>query len=124
MNDIVVQPITCFEWKGAFIVTLFPSITKGIVTVLCGQKKGENKILVVHECLLCKAYGYENCPYIKEGMKTYMLHVQKTFPSYEVLSRTVKFNPNWKQIPIPVGSVEQIKGEKDDSRTELATQHH
>lgn len=123
MNKICVQPITCFEAKGLFLVTVFPSVTKGITTVLCAEKKGSDRLIVVHDCLLCQAYGHEHCPYVKEGIKTYMLYTKQRFHSYEIKQKKVPFNRNWKQIPVPsISAVEHEKVKKDGiSRRELAS---
>lgn len=117
-KEIIVQPVTCFEVKGVFLVTLFPSIFQGFVSVLCGKAKGKNRVLVVHDCTLCQAYGHENCPYVKEGIKTYMIHVGKRFPSYTVLQREVTPDPLWTQIPVPkIEKAEQPKKVKEYEHT-------
>lgn len=119
--NLNVQPITFFEVKGVFLVTLFPSISKGIVSVLCGEEKNAERVRVIHDCLFCKAYGHENCPYVLEGMKYYMIRVQKKYHSYTVLKRKVVPNPRWKQIPMPTVVHNEVK--EIATATECVTQH-
>lgn len=100
-----VKPVTCFEMKGVFLVTLFPSIFKGFTAVLCGEEKGTRHAKVIHDCILCKAYGHKNCPYVKEGIKYYNWHTGDNLSTteYSILQKEVKIDPRWTQIPIPTG---------------------
>lgn len=112
MNDVKnlnIQPVTFFEVKGVFLVTLFPSIFQGFTAVLCGKEKDHERIKVIHDCMLCKAYGHQNCPYVKEGMKYYMIHVKKKYPSYTILQRKVTPDPRWTQIPKPKVDEKEVK---------------
>lgn len=105
-----IQPITAFEAKGAFLITLFPSIFQGFTSVLCGDQKGtDNCIHVMHDCTLCQAYGYRNCPYIKEGIKAYMIYKKKRYTSYKVTQQTIKTSIYAKLDQIPVPTVEYKK---------------
>lgn len=98
LKDLNIQPVTFFEVKGLFFVTLFPTIFQGFTTVLCGREKNTERILVFHDCMVCKGYGQKNCPYIAEGVKYYKHHVGNDYHSYKVVQRKVTPNPRWKQL--------------------------
>lgn len=100
IKDLNVQPVTAFEVGGSFLITLFPSIFKGFVPVLCAKLKG-NRVKVMHDCKLCRAYGHDQCPYVREGIKYFMIHKRQRFASYTILQKRVPMSPKFKQIPIP-----------------------
>lgn len=109
-----VQPITVFEMEGVFLMTLFPSIFKGFTAVLCGRDRhNANQIRVIHDCMICKGYGHENCPYVQEGMKYYMAYENQKFPSYVIMQRNVVPDPRWHQFT-KEQMAELIKKVKDD----------
>lgn len=99
--DLNLKPVTVFEVKGAFIITLYPSLFKGFVPVLCGLGKKAD-VHVVHDCMFCKAYGHENCPYVKAGIKTFMIYKRQKFRSYTITRKQFWPRPDlMKQIPVP-----------------------
>lgn len=101
IKNLNVQPIAGFEVRGLFIVAVFPSPFRGLVSTLCGEEKHHDRVRVIHDCVLCKAYGHENCPYVREGIKFFQNHTGNNFPSYSILQRQVNFDPQWTQIPLP-----------------------
>lgn len=109
IKDLDVQPITAFEVKGAFLVTLFPSIFQGFISVLTGKAKYNNGIHIVHDCTLCQAYGHKNCPYIKGAMKAFMIYHKQRFASYTITQKKIVPNPKWTQIPVPSIKVDKKK---------------
>lgn len=121
IKNLIVQPICFFEVKGLFLVSIFPTVFRGITAVLCGEeKKNRNKILVIHDCKICKAFGHEHCPYVQEATKYFMAHVKEEYPSYSLLQRTVVPSPKWKQFT-KEQSAELIKKVKDGAKP--ITQH-
>ncbi|MBA2176839.1 hypothetical protein H0266_18325 [Halobacillus locisalis] len=114
-KNLNVQATTCFELRGVFLVSLFPSITKGFTPVVCGEEKDTGKAKVIHSCLICKAYGHQNCPYVQEAIRMFMIHKKKKFRAYSIK----QYNIEWKnliklpQIPVPSLSkpkpVEKVK---------------
>ncbi|MFD1363157.1 hypothetical protein [Lentibacillus salinarum] len=107
IDELNIQAVTAFEVAGSYLVMVYPSIFQGLTIVFCGKAKGANVVQVIHDCMLCRAYGHKRCPYIKEGIKHFMMYKAKRFSSYNILRRDVTVNPKWKQIPIPTVRVER-----------------
>lgn len=112
-----IQPTTAFELKGAFLVTLFPSMFQGFTSVLCGDQKGiDDCVHVIHDCTLCKAYGYKNCPYIKQGIKAYMIYKGKRYTSFKITQQPIKASMYAKLNQIPVPTVDDKKVNKREKQ--------
>ncbi|MFD1362778.1 hypothetical protein [Lentibacillus salinarum] len=107
IEDLNIQPITAFEVAGSHLVMVYPSIFQGVTVVFCAKAKNADVVQVIHDCTLCQAYGHKRCPYIKEGIKHFMMYKEKRFSSYNILRRHVPVNPKWKQIPVPTVEVER-----------------
>lgn len=105
LEDLTIQPVTAFEVASSYLVMVYPSIFRGLTVVFCGQSKDAGMVQVIHDCTLCKAYGPKRCPYVKEGIKHFMVYKEKRFSSYNILRRNVSVDPNWKQIPVPTVEV-------------------
>ncbi|MFD2658485.1 hypothetical protein [Gracilibacillus thailandensis] len=121
LSELNIQPVTFFEVKGLFFVTLFPSIFQGFTAVLCGKEKGSEQVRVIHDCMICKAYGHENCPYVKEGINYYKQRVKKDYPSYSILQRKVTPNPKWYQLT--KNEMAEFLKKVKESANEPVTQH-
>lgn len=98
ISDLNIQPVTFFEVKGLFLVTLFPSIFQGFTAVLCGKEKDVERVLTIHECTICKANGHENCPYVKEAVNFYKQHVGNDYKDYRVIQKEIVPDPRWTQF--------------------------
>lgn len=98
VQPVTFVPFTFFEVKGLCLLILFPTIFQGFTGVLCGRERDAERIRVIHDCLMCKANGHRNCPFVREGVRYFMAHVREKYPSYSILQKRVVPNPRWKQF--------------------------
>ncbi|NRG44250.1 hypothetical protein HRF87_05670 [Bacillus sp. CRN 9] len=106
-----IKPIATFEWQamGAFIA-LYPSIKLGCELVLCGVNKND-KLIVQHDCRVCRNHGHQECPYVKTTLYLFMLYKKQRFKEYSIKFKRVNLREEWVQIQIPTLETLKIKGE-------------
>jgi|SRR5699024_5224918 len=110
IEDLNIQPVTAFKVAGNHLMLIYPSIFHGFVNVFCGESKKPGTVLVVHDCMLCQGYGHRRCPYIKKGIKNFMVYREKRFSSYDILKKMMPVKLIWEQIPVSDVQVERKEG--------------
>ncbi|GAE93091.1 hypothetical protein JCM21714_2128 [Gracilibacillus boraciitolerans JCM 21714] len=102
IKKLNIKPITAFNGKGIYFIVTYPTIFKGVSSVLCALQK-DMTIKVIHNCHLCRAYGYHECPYIRQAINEYKIYRQIDSTKYVLLQQYVdpKYILKAEQIPVP-----------------------
>lgn len=98
MPDI--QAVAALEWLGTLTV-VFPSVSGGHELVFCGRSANSHDLAIIkHQCLLCRAYGAKECPYIKKALSLYMVYCGTRFGRFKVIAKRAAIHQRMRSVPL------------------------
>jgi hypothetical protein len=101
MPNLQPKPIAVLERFGTLTV-VFSSVYGGHELVFCGKSKDRDDLAIVqHQCLLCRIYGHQYCPYIKKALYLLMIYWKQRFGQYRIIQKRAELHKRMNSIPIP-----------------------